>query len=445
MKLPRLIAASCAAMLALGTAASMAADPIVIGVSIAQSPPGSVVQGTQVKDGVEIVTKIINDKGGVLGRPLEIVYEDNQGIPEKGRAAAEKLIARDKVVAITGGHQSSVCLAEIEVAHRYKMPYVNTNCWSDDVRAKGYPEVFNPGNYNTRVSSAMADTIAALKVKRVVAFAENTDYGIGQAKLLGDFLKKAAPDTEYKYVALDRAGKDFTPAVLPLRANPPDVVVNIMLPPAAYILMNQLYEQGVAPSAQTWLYDGAGIADYPDFWQNVKKAGKYMLAFGLYHPPDADARAGQASRADLPAAEQVRAQSPDLPGRRFGAADRPRHRAGQVDRQRGDHQGPAGHGIRRHARQVPLLAGCRLQIPAVGRHPLRHVPADRDRPAAEQDHADPGIGPAAGHRQGRQAGPVTAGRARPSRRAPFQAPAGPRRRQSTGALLCSQWTCSSTA
>jgi len=284
MKLPRLIAASCAAMLALGTAASMAADPIVIGVSIAQSPPGSVVQGTQVKDGVEIVTKIINDKGGVLGRPLEIVYEDNQGIPEKGRAAAEKLIARDKVVAITGGHQSSVCLAEIEVAHRYKMPYVNTNCWSDDVRAKGYPEVFNPGNYNTRVSSAMADTIAALKVKRVVAFAENTDYGIGQAKLLGDFLKKAAPDTEYKYVALDRAGKDFTPAVLPLRANPPDVVVNIMLPPAAYILMNQLYEQGVAPSAQTWLYDGAGIADYPDFWQNVKEAGKYMLAFGLYHP-----------------------------------------------------------------------------------------------------------------------------------------------------------------
>ncbi|MBX3589530.1 MAG: ABC transporter substrate-binding protein [Burkholderiaceae bacterium] len=264
--------------------ASYAAEPIVIGVSIAQSPPGSVVQGTQVKDGVEIVVKMLNDKGGVLGRPLKVVYEDNQGIPEKGRAATEKLITRDKVVAVTGGHQSSVCLAEIEVAHRYKTPYVNTNCWSDDVRAKGYPEVFNPGNYNTRVSSAMAETIAALKVKSVIAFAENTDYGIGQAKLLGEFLKQTAPQTQYKYVALDRAGKDFTPAVLPLRASPPDLVVNIMLPPAAYILMNQLYEQGVAPSAKTGFYDGAGIADYPDFWQNVKEAGKYMLAFGLYHP-----------------------------------------------------------------------------------------------------------------------------------------------------------------
>jgi ABC-type branched-subunit amino acid transport system substrate-binding protein len=183
-----------------------------------------------------------------------------------------------------GGHQSSVCLAEIEVAHRYNIPYINTNCWSDDVRKKGYPEVFNPANYNTRVSQAMAETIAAMGVKRVVAFAENTDYGIGQAKLLAEFIKQKAPGVDYKYETLDRAGKDFTPAVLALRANPPDMVINVMLPPAAYILMNQLYEQGVAPSPKTWSYDGAGLADYPDFWQNVKDAGKGLISFGLYHP-----------------------------------------------------------------------------------------------------------------------------------------------------------------
>jgi branched-chain amino acid transport system substrate-binding protein len=265
-------------------AAAVAQEPIAIGVSIAQSPPGSVVQGTQVKDGMEIVKDMINAKGGVLGRQIKLVYEDDQGIPEKGRAAAEKLITSDKVVAITGGHQSSVCLAAIEVANRYHVPYVNTNCWSDDIRKKGYPVVFNPSNYNTRVSMAMAETIAAMNVKRVIAFAENTDYGIGQAKLLAEFVKQKSPQTQFKYETLDRAGKDFTPAVLALRASPPDMVINVMLPPAAYILMNQLYEQGVAPSAKTWMYDGAGIADYPDFWQNVKEAGKGMVSFGLYHP-----------------------------------------------------------------------------------------------------------------------------------------------------------------
>jgi len=264
--------------------AALAADPIKIGVTIAQSPPGSVSQGTQVKDGTEVAAKMINDAGGVLGRPIELIFEDTQGIPEKARAAVDKLITRDKVVAVTGEHQSSGALAGIEVAHRYQIPYINTNAWSDVVREKGYPEVFNPGNFNSRVAIATAEAIKALGAKRVLAFPENTDYGVGLAKLIGEQIKEKAPGVEYKYETLDRAAKDFLPALLPLKANPPDVIVEIMLPPAAYILFNQLNEQGIAPTAKTIIYDASGIADYPDFWQNVGDAAKGMLVFGLYHP-----------------------------------------------------------------------------------------------------------------------------------------------------------------
>jgi branched-chain amino acid transport system substrate-binding protein len=266
------------------TTGAFAADPIKIGVTIAQSPPGSVSQGVQVKDGVEVAAKMINDGGGVLGRPLELVFEDTQGVPEKARAAVEKLITRDKVVAVTGEHQSSAALAGIEVAHRYKVPYLNTNAWSDVVREKGYAEVFNPGNFNSRVAIATAEAIKALGAKRVLAFPENTDYGVGLAKLIGDQIKEKAPGVEYKYETLDRAAKDFLPALLPLKSNPPDVIVEIMLPPAAYILINQLNEQGIAPTAKTLIYDASGIADYPDFWQNVSDSAKNMLVFGLYHP-----------------------------------------------------------------------------------------------------------------------------------------------------------------
>jgi branched-chain amino acid transport system substrate-binding protein len=237
-----------------------------------------------VKDAIEVAAKMINDGGGVLGRPIELVVEDTQGLPEKARAAVEKLITRDNVTAIIGEHQSSNVLAGIEVAHRYHVPYVNTNGWADPIREKGYAEVFNPGNYNSRVAVAMADAMKALGAKRVVAFCENTDYGVGLAKLLGDQIKERAPGIEYKYETLDRASKDFLPALLPLKASPPDVVVEIMLPPAAYILINQLNEQGIAPGPKTWLYDASGIADYPDFWQNVGDGAKTMLVFGLYHP-----------------------------------------------------------------------------------------------------------------------------------------------------------------
>jgi ABC-type branched-subunit amino acid transport system substrate-binding protein len=261
-----------------------AAEPILIGLSITRSPPGSVIQGTQIKDAMEIYADMINAKGGLLGRPVKLVIEDNQGLPEKGRSAVEKLITKDKVVAITGSHQSSVCLSEIEVAHRYQTPYVNTNCWADSVRIKGYPEVINTSPYNFVVADSMAETLKAMKVKRVVAFAENTDYGIGLAKGVGEALKRKGATVDYKFETLDRSSKDFTPAILALKANPPDVIVMTMLPPAAYIALNQLYEQGVAPSPKTLVYDGAGMADYPDFWQNVKEAGKYMMTIGMYHP-----------------------------------------------------------------------------------------------------------------------------------------------------------------
>lgn len=269
---------------ALLSGGAFAQDTIKVGVIVAQSPPGSVVQGTQVIDGLEIARDMINAGGGVLGKSIELIIEDGQGVPERGRAAAEKLIESDGVVALTGEHQSSNVLAEIEVAHRNNIPYMNTNGWSDDIRKKGYAQVFNPSNYNSFISKAIARTLAKLELRSVVAFAENTDYGIGQAELLGSFLKEYGPDIDYRYETLDRAAKDFMPAVLPLRASPPDAVVNIMLPPAAYILMNQLYEQGVAPSAETILYDGAGLADYPDFWDNVGEAAVTMVEFGLFHP-----------------------------------------------------------------------------------------------------------------------------------------------------------------
>jgi branched-chain amino acid transport system substrate-binding protein len=164
------------------------------------------------------------------------------------------------------------------------VPYINTNGWSDVIREKGYPEVFNPGNYNSRVAIAVADTMKSLGAKNVVAFCENTDYAVGLAKLIGAQIAERTQGISYKYETLDRASKDYLPAILPLKANPPDVIVEILLPPGAYILLNQLNEQGVAPTAKTMIYDASGIADYPDFWQNVGDAAKNMLVFGLYHP-----------------------------------------------------------------------------------------------------------------------------------------------------------------
>ncbi len=275
---------SCLFLSVLTIGQSFAAEPIKIGAPLPFSPPGSISQGSEAKAGIEVAAKMINERGGILGRPLEIIFEDSMGTPEKGRAATEKLITKDKVVAIVGENHSSVGMAIAEVVHQYGIPFVNVNCWADAIREKGFKEVFNTAVYNSRMAMAGAEMIKSLGLKSVVAFAENTDFGIGLAKNLEQYVKKMSPETQYKYEVLDREAKDFSPAILPLKANPPQMIVTILDPPAGYVVINQLYELGVAPSAKTWLMDVDALAELPDFWNNVSDAGKSMLGVALFHP-----------------------------------------------------------------------------------------------------------------------------------------------------------------
>src|SRR5690606_37673082 len=276
---------ACAALaLGIGFAAQVEAqEPIKVGVTVTQSPPGSVIQGPEVLRGLEIARDLFNEAGGVLDRPIELIVEDTQGIPERGRAAVEKLITSDNVVALTGEHQSSVCLAQIGLAARHNVPFINTNCWSDDVRKEGHPQVFSPNMYNSRVATAMAEVIAGLGVDSVFALAENTDWGIGQAEALDQLLEETGADIDYQYEILDREARDFTPVVQGVRGADPDLIAMIMLPPAAYVVLNQLNEQGVIPSEDTWLFEGGGLFSYPDFWDNVRDAALYGIYFDLYH------------------------------------------------------------------------------------------------------------------------------------------------------------------
>ncbi len=281
--LPLVLAAGLSLLIS-PTATSAAEEPILIGVPLPFSPPGSVRQGREAKAGIEVAAQMINEKGGILKRPVKLIFEDSEGLPEKGRAAVEKLITRDKVVAIVGENHSSVGLVVAEVAHKYGIPFINVNCWSDAIREKGYKEVFNVAVFNSKMAMAGAELVKELGLKNVVAFPENTDFGIGLAKNLATYLKEKSPATQYKYDVLDREAKDHSPAILPLKKSPPDMVVPILDPPGGYLVINELFEHGVAPTAKTWLLDLDALVELPDFWNNVGGGGKDLMGVALFHP-----------------------------------------------------------------------------------------------------------------------------------------------------------------
>src|SRR5438067_12022458 len=96
------------AYLVFGTA--VAQEPIKIGVT--QPLTGAfAASGNYVAQGAKMAEDAINAEGGVLGRKIQLVIEDNKSNPTEAVATAEKLISKDKVPVLMGAWSSTLTLA----------------------------------------------------------------------------------------------------------------------------------------------------------------------------------------------------------------------------------------------------------------------------------------------------------------------------------------------
>lgn len=140
-----------------------AADPIKIGLVTALSGQ-SARAGEALTRGATIAIEEINAKGGVLGRPLELVRRDDESNPAKGLIAARELIQREKVAALIGGLDTPVALAIVPFVNNAKMPFVVPWAAGTAITQNGASS-----NYVFRVS-AMDDEVD----KAIVQFARKT-------------------------------------------------------------------------------------------------------------------------------------------------------------------------------------------------------------------------------------------------------------------------------
>jgi branched-chain amino acid transport system substrate-binding protein len=165
------------------TLAPALADSIKVGV-VGPRTGGAAATGQAFDEGIKLATAYINAKGGVLGKKLEVVFEDTAGAPDKAASGFERLVTRDKVVMVLGESHSSAALAEIEVAHRMKVPFIVAEAWADPITAKNYEHVFRAGPSNSGVvNETIAKWVAHEGFKKAYIVAENSDWGLGIAEL----------------------------------------------------------------------------------------------------------------------------------------------------------------------------------------------------------------------------------------------------------------------
>ena len=118
--LVRTFAAALSAIVAF-VGSAQAQDTIKIGVT--QPLTGAfAASGNYVTQGAKIAEEEINKAGGVLGRQIQLVVEDNKSNPTEAVSTAEKLIQKDKVPVMMGAWSSTLTLAVMPKLEEYGVP-----------------------------------------------------------------------------------------------------------------------------------------------------------------------------------------------------------------------------------------------------------------------------------------------------------------------------------
>lgn len=232
----------------LGQGMVLAAEPIKIGICKPFSGPVGFI-GQDLKPGFEMAKEEINAAGGVLGRPIELVYGDNQCNPTEGVNAVRKLIDLDKVVAVISGACSSATLAIMPVIEEANIP--NLTLSSTNPRITQMAGVGgNIWEFRMNVDdSIMAKTfskIIAEKAKKVVMYGPNNDWGRGAVDAYSKEFKKVGVtlmSAEY----FEQGQSDFRPSLTKVKGMNPDALLLIMESRDASVLVRQMKESGFRP------------------------------------------------------------------------------------------------------------------------------------------------------------------------------------------------------
>lgn len=249
-------------------------EQILIGAAAPLSAPGSVTGGLVMQAAFNIAVDDINSAGGVLGKPVKIILNDTEGLPERGTAVMERLITQDCVVAVVGEYHSAVGLTMKEVSHKYHIPTIFAETYADDITAVQYPEVFRIAPASTFTAQMDAKWLTEVGDYNgdgelfVVIVAENTGYGTGQVEQADNWFPEFGLTHESFFA--DLPTQDFGPIVQRINALPtvPDAILIKVTGETSYNLQQQLYEGGIDKS-QTIVVANQVALNHDEFWQNV--------------------------------------------------------------------------------------------------------------------------------------------------------------------------------
>src|SRR5579863_2030647 len=138
--------------------------------------------GNYVAEGAKLAAEAINKAGGVDGRQIQLVIEDNKSNPTEAAATAERLIVQDKVPVMMGAWGSSLTLAVMPKLMEYKVPMVVETSSSGKITTSGNPYIFRISPTSEMEAKAFKSILPKMAVKKADFLVINNDWGRGSAE-----------------------------------------------------------------------------------------------------------------------------------------------------------------------------------------------------------------------------------------------------------------------
>jgi branched-chain amino acid transport system substrate-binding protein len=224
-------------------------EPIKIGVLTAMSGRNAP-NGMMYVKGYQIFEDQVNKRGGILGRPLKIIYRDDKTIQTHAVTEAEKMITEDKVVAFAeSGYITNISEVVLPICEKYKVPAINVGGYGDLVMSQGYQYTF----LNVMPSSYAGATAIDFAVKELGAKTIGLAYlEDAYCVAVSEGAKEQANKLGVKMVTFDSYDSkavDLRPVILKAKAQNPDVFFHVAIIQDAVLGVRQMAELDFRPKA----------------------------------------------------------------------------------------------------------------------------------------------------------------------------------------------------
>ncbi len=200
---------------------AMAAEPIKLGL-ICSITGWAGFLGTPQRDAMLAVVEDINNKGGVLGRKIEVYVEDDKSNPTNAVIAATKLIRDIKVATIIGTTITDSGTAIIPTVQSAKVPYLVTTPVTSPFRKWVF--LLGPGDARQAANNLYL-TVTKLGAKKIALLHDTSNYGMTAAKILNKEIKKYQGVSFIIQEKFEVTDTNMVPQLTKVKAANPDVII----------------------------------------------------------------------------------------------------------------------------------------------------------------------------------------------------------------------------